>query len=123
MIVTIVIVVIIAVIAVFAVRQTIKIFTGKGGGRHGSGNTTAKRVKVSDKDESHYPYVEDFNIGGMSCDACASNVESAINALGDIWARVSWENGIAHVLSKQPIEEDAIKSAVSDAGYYLAHTQ
>ncbi len=122
MIVTIVIIVVIAILVVFAVRKAIKTFTGKGGGCHGSDNTTAKRVKVSDKDESHYPYVEDFNIEGMSCDACASNVESAINALGDIWARVSWENGTAHVLAKQPIQQDVIESAVSDAGYYLART-
>ncbi len=122
MITTVVIVAVLVVLVILAVRLLIKTFGGKGGGCHGGGSSTVKRVQVADKNEANYPFAQDFKIGGMSCDNCACNVEHAINSIDETWARVSWEDGTAHVLAKQPIEEEAIKSAVSDAGYYVVRS-
>lgn len=117
---TAVILAVILVLAVFSARRMYRSFSGKGG-CHGGGCDApagAKRVKVADTDESHYPYSEDIAVGGMTCERCAKNVENALNAVEGTWARVDLPSGTAHVLSKQPIDADALRKAVTDAGYY-----
>ena len=36
-----------------------------------------KKVKVKDKDPSHYPYEKILKIDGMTCGNCANRVENA----------------------------------------------
>ena len=55
----------------------------------------------------------------MTCDHCVKNVENALNAIEGTWAKVDLESGTAHVLSKQPIDNEQLKKAVTDAGYYI----
>lgn len=110
--------ILILVIAVFACRRMFRVFFGTSD-CCGSGGAKAKRVRVADTDEAHYPYVEDVQVGGMTCPACASAVENALNALGGTWARVDADAGSAHVLSKRPLDADEIRGAVADAGYYV----
>lgn len=119
---TAIVLVLILVIAVFACRRMFRVFFGTsdccGGG--GGGGAKAKRVRVADTDEAHYPYVQDVQVGGMTCPACANAVENALNALGDTWARVDVDAGSAHVLSKRPLDAEEIRDAVAGAGYYMA---
>ena len=79
----------------------------------------AKRVVVSDTDESHYPYTDELLIGGMSCDGCAQNVQNALNAIEGTWATVTYSDHTAKIRSKTPIDRDALEKAVKDAGYYV----
>lgn len=121
---TFVILLVILVLAAFSARRLIRSFSGKGG-CHGGGSSapSAKRVKVSDTDESHYPYAEDIKISGMTCDRCRAAVESALNAVDGTWARVDLPSGTAHVLSKQPIDRAALDRAIVEAGYYVSTAQ
>lgn len=120
---TVILLAIIVVICVFAGKRVYKTFSLKGGGCacHGGGDEPAspKRVRVTDTDKSHYPYEEDLSISGMTCDHCVKNVENALNAIEGTWAKVDLESGAAHVLSKQPIDNEQLKKAVTDAGYYI----
>ena len=85
----------------------------------GASGRKAKKVVVSDTDESHYPYSDELLIGGMSCDGCAQNVENALNAQDGVWATVAFADHTARVRSKKPIDREALEAAVRDAGYYV----
>lgn len=75
------------------------------------------RVSVVDHDESHYPYVYELRVSGMSCGHCATTVEDALNALGGTWATVDLRAGRARVLSKAELDPAALLASVREAGY------
>lgn len=76
-------------------------------------------VRVTDRDEGHYPYVADLQIAGMSCERCASRVTRALDSVSGTWATVDLSSRTAHVRSKSPIKLDAYRAAVSEAGYHV----
>ena len=113
---------VVVVLMVFAGKRVYKTFSLKGGGCacHGGGNEpVVKKVRVTDTDKSHYPYEEDLLISGMTCERCVRNVENALNAVEGTWAKVDLASETAHVLSKQPIDGEKLKQAVTEAGYYV----
>lgn len=118
---TAVILIIIAVLAVFAGRKMIATWTGRRDCCGSGGDVAAKpkKVKVTDTDEANYPYVEDIKVSGLACEECVKTVENALNALGDTWATVDLRSGNAHIRSKKPIDVEAAKKAVTNAGYYI----
>ncbi len=59
-----------------------------------------------------------LNITGMSCAHCAARVEKALQAVeGVTTVEVNHKKGTAIVTSTAPLNEDALKSAVQEAGY------
>lgn len=78
-----------------------------------------KKVKVDDRDESHYPYKAAVTIDGMICAHCVRNVENALNSLPGTWAKVDLGQKKAEVLSKEPIAEKTLRQAVKDSGYTM----
>lgn len=114
--------IVLAVIAVgmfFGLRRIAASTHGKSCCSDGTSGRKAKSVVVTDTDESHYPYSEELLIGGMSCDGCAQNVANALNALNGIWATVTYADHTARVRSKNPIDREALETAVKDSGYYV----
>ena len=73
--------------------------------------------RVEDTDESHYPFRYYVSIDGMKCSNCATNVENAINALGDTWAHVELGRHRAEVLSKKEKTEEDLVRALKGTGY------
>lgn len=115
-------IVVLAVIAIglfFGFRRIAASTRGKSCCSDGASAKKAKRVAVSDTDESHYPCSDEVLIGGMSCDGCAQNVENALNALDGVWATVTFADHTARVRSKHPVDREALEAAVKDAGYYV----
>lgn len=88
-----------------------------GGGCCGQRDAAEKRVKVEDRDKSHYPYEETLTIDGMTCSNCVRRVENALNGLDGVWASVSLEKGTAAVRMKRPVDDQVVKQAVRDKGY------
>lgn len=76
-----------------------------------------KRVKVKDKDPSHYPYVKALKIDGMTCANCSNRVENALNHLEGVYASVDLMKEEAIVRMKEPLEDQVLKKAVAAAGY------
>lgn len=123
------IIVILAVVALcgFAVYRVYGIAAGKKGccSDEGTGVTTCNTEQVSaadgpeDKDESHYPYVQTFEIGGMTCQNCVNHVTRALNSIEGTWAQVTLAGGQARILSKNPIDVDAYRAVVEKEGYRL----
>ncbi len=123
---TFVLLAIIVVGMLFALRRTYRVFSLKddccGGGAKDS-SKKFKAVKVEDTDEANYKHALDVKIGGMTCEKCVQNVQNAINSIGegDVWARVDLDTRMAHVLSKEPIDQAAVEAAVEQAGYFVSH--
>jgi len=90
-----------------------------GGGCCPEHREAEKRVAVTDKDKSHYPYALALEIGGMTCDNCARKVENALNSLEGVWASVSISGHSARVLCKSQPDEAAVRRAVRQAGYVI----
>ncbi len=119
MVATVIICVVIAVCMVFALRRAIRTFSGDGSCCGGKSKKKVRRVNVSDKNEANYPYTTDIPVGGMTCEKCVSAVENTLNAFDGVWARVDLKAKNAHVLSKQPLDMEAVSDAIREAGYYV----
>lgn len=83
----------------------------------GAPETGPKRLRVADRDASHYPYQTFLDIGGMTCSGCAARVENALNEIPGTWASVSIADKRALVRSKGVPDEQALRDAVTGAGY------
>lgn len=112
-----VILLVLAVVVVFAVRGTIK-KVKYGGGCCGTKEPITK-VRVSDKDPSHYNEHYSLHIDGMTCQNCQRRVENALNKMEGVWAKVDLAGATADVRSKKAYTEDEFRKTVQDAGYIL----
>ena len=92
---------------------------GCGCGCAGGGEPHVTRPKVVDTNEEHYPCVVDLTVEGMRCERCLAAVESALDALGGVWARASLPDRV-RVLSKEPLDRAQLVAAVEAAGYRVA---
>lgn len=86
------------------------------------GESDEKRVRVRDKNPSHYPYEVNMTIKGMTCSHCKLRVENALNSLEGVWAKVDLDKGIALIRMKSEISEEMLERAVKDAGYQVGET-
>ncbi len=117
---------VILVAMAFAGRRMYRVFSLKDdccGGGSKDFSKKFKATKVEDTNEENYGYATDLKIGGMTCEKCVKNVQNAINAIdaGNVWARVNLDTKMAHILSKAPLDQAAIESAVEQAGYFVSH--
>lgn len=83
----------------------------------GSGTDSVKKVKTTDKDASHYPYLCEIEVEGMTCSNCKKHVENAFNEKEGFWAKVNLEKKIATIHMKEDVPEYEIRSIISKAGY------
>lgn len=62
-----------------------------------------------------------YTVSGMTCAHCVSSVSAEVGALpGVSGVQVDLANGEVAVTSEQPLEIDAVRGAVEEAGYELA---
>ena len=95
----------------------------RGGGCCGAHDPAEKKIKVADRDQSHYPYSVTLSIDGMTCSNCSRRVENALNKLDGVWATVDLGNGKANVRLKNQPDEAALRQAVRQAGYLVLAVQ
>ena len=107
-----------AALVIYALRGTVLKARGKSKSSC-CGTPEAKAHKVDDTDEAHYPFTYDLTIGGMACSNCARAVENALNGTDGVWARVDLGKKRAHVLTKQPMEEDDFRQMLSLTDYEI----
>ncbi len=112
---TFVIVLILVVIGVFGVKSYCKKLSS--GCCGASSGPSEKKMKVKDRDKSHYPYRKILSIDGMVCGNCSTRVENGLNRLDGVWAVVDLAKGQADVRMKEPLDEQVLKQAVRDTGY------
>lgn len=102
--------------AVLVVRSYVKRLNSGCCGTSGDG--AVKRIKVSDRNKSHYPYSFVMKVDGMVCSNCAARIENALNAFDGVWASADVGNGTVTVLSKSVQNEDFLRNTVNNIGAY-----
>ena len=60
-----------------------------------------------------------LTVEGMSCGHCSARVENALNAIEGVSAKVDLEAKTAVVTYPDTVTVDALKAAVTDAGYSI----
>ena len=115
MVATIVICVVIVGIIVLGMRHYRK--TMRSGCCGGDSDAAPKRIKVQDRDLSHYPYEKVLDINGMTCQSCVTHVQNALNSLDGVYSKVDLSKKKAVVHMKKDLPEPVLRKAVADAGY------
>jgi len=77
------------------------------------------RVKVKDKNKSHYPYTYRLKIDGMHCSGCVRKLENAFHSEEGLWADVSLEKREVLLRSKSELESRRVGKIVAGAGFTL----
>ena len=88
-----------------------------GGGCCGPHEAAEKKMRVADRDKSHYPYTAVLRVDGMTCSNCVRRVENSLNRLDGVWAEADLGQETARVRMKRPLEDRVLADAVRDAGY------
>ena len=101
--------------AILSLRKRIK-YGSSCCGTHDAGPS---KVRVRDKNKSHYRYSYTLSVDGMHCSNCARRVENALNSKDGVWATVKLEDKSVLVRSKNPLESKEISSLISLEGYTL----
>lgn len=84
-----------------------------------TGESPVKKVRVADRDISHYPYTAELTVSGMTCAKCALRVENSLNSIQGIWAQVDMGKKTAVVRGKQVLDYDNLSQAVRQSGYLV----
>ncbi len=117
MIVTVIICVLLLLICIFAVRSYAKRLSS--GCCGAAGEKKEKKVKVEDRDASHYPITKLLSIDGMTCGNCVRRVENSLNRLDGVWAEADLSSGTVRVRMKRDMEDAVLRQTVREAGYAL----
>ena len=108
---------VIIIIAIFAVINYIKKIKSGNCCSSGGAFQTIEKVKVKDKNKNNYPYKQIIKIGGMTCKHCAKIIENNFNKIGDVYAKVSFNNEEAVILTKKQLENKVFEEAIKQSGY------
>lgn len=104
----------------YAIYATVQKARGKAKSSCCGSAETVLPKPVDDMDESHYPFKYNVVIDGMTCSNCASRVQNAINAGGDMWAHVNLGRHRAEVLAKSEKTENDFVRLLGNTGYKVA---
>lgn len=76
-----------------------------------------KRIKVKDKNKSHYPYQLELKVSGIHCQNCCIRIENAFNKKEGTFAKVNTDNNVLTILSKEELDSDQCIETVKSLGY------
>lgn len=62
-------------------------------------------------------------VEGMMCEHCQSHVQSALDAIEGIEAKVNLAKKTAFITVKQPVTDDVLRKAIEDAGYSVVEVK
>ena len=66
-------------------------------------------------------HVSSFTVSGMTCGHCVTSVTEEVQEIPGVTdVRVDLAGGALSVTSSQPLDPDAVRAAVDEAGYRLA---
>ena len=98
----------------FGIRSTVKHVKGEGGCCGGGSYVKVKRKKLKQVIKQRTVIIE-----GMTCEHCKSRVESRLNALDGVAARVNLKKKTAVVSMEKDVSDEEIKTAIENAGYQV----
>ena len=107
-----IIIVILVILIIIGISSTIKHFKGEGGCCGGGSSVKVKRKKLKQVVKERTVTIE-----GMTCEHCKARVESRLNELDGVSAKVNLKRKTAVVSMEKDVEDEVIKKAIEDAGY------
>lgn len=78
-----------------------------------------KKIKVKDKNKSHYQFVYVLKVDGMHCANCARRIENAFNSDKDRWALADIGKREVLIRSKHEENEGELRSITAMTGYTM----
>ena len=81
------------------------------------------KIKVKDKNKSHYPYTYLIKVDGMHCSGCVRKLENAFHKEDGLWATVSLEKKEVLLRSKKELENRDMGRIVSSVGFTMLSTE
>ena len=79
--------------------------------------------KYTIKEDSDMDKTTVLTVEGMSCGHCSARVEKALNAVAGVSAKVDLAAKTASIVHPASVTVDALKAAVTDAGYSVSKVQ
>lgn len=103
---------ILIILIIIGIRSSVKHFKGEGGCCGGGSSVKVKRKKLKQVVKQRIVIIE-----GMTCEHCQARVESRLNALDGVSAKVNLKRKTAVVSMEKEVEDEEIKKAIENAGY------
>ena len=85
----------------------------------GEHDAADKKIKVADRNKSHYPFVYLLNVDGMHCANCARRIENAFNEDKERWASADIGKRQVIVRSKHDENESELRTITAMTGYTM----
>lgn len=103
---------ILIILIIIGIRSGIKHFKGEGGCCGGGSSIKVKRKKLKQIVKQRTVVID-----GMTCEHCKARVESRLNSLDGVLAKVNLKRKTAVVSMEKDVEDEVIKKAIENAGY------
>lgn len=107
-----VIVGILIILIIIGMRSGVKHIKGEGGCCGGGSSVKVKRKKLKRVVKQRTVVIE-----GMTCEHCKARVESRLNELDGVSAKVNLKRKTAVVSMEKEVEDEEIKKAIENVGY------
>lgn len=111
-----VIVGILLILIIIGMRSGVKHFKGEGGCCGGGSSVKVKRKKLKQVIKQRTVVIE-----GMTCEHCKTRVESRLNELDGVSARVNLKKKTAVVSMEKDVADEVIQKAIENAGYEVVN--
>ncbi len=85
----------------------------------GTHDPLPKKIRVADRNASHYTHCYRLTVDGMHCSNCVRHVENALNALDGVWATVNLADKSVLLRAKIPLSERDLSQTIAGAGYTM----
>ncbi len=115
---TIIVVLILVAVIGIAIFSTVKRIR-YGSSCCGEKDPIQAKIKVKDKNKSHYPYVYQLKVDGMHCSGCVRKLENAFHSEEGMWAVVSLERKEVLLRSKRELENREMGRVVASSGFTM----
>ena len=103
---------ILIILIIIGIRSGVKHFKGEGGCCGGGSSVKVKRKKLKQVVKQRTVVID-----GMTCEHCKARVESRLNSLDGVLAKVNLKRKTAVVSMENDVEDEVIKKAIENAGY------
>ncbi|NLF35208.1 MAG: heavy metal translocating P-type ATPase [Clostridiales bacterium] len=80
----------------------------------------APRIEPAGKEKGEKNVEKKMIVEGMTCTHCSGRVEKALNAMDGVSATVDLERKTANVTLTAPVSDEALRAAVTEAGYEVS---
>ncbi|MCR4648368.1 MAG: heavy-metal-associated domain-containing protein [Lachnospiraceae bacterium] len=85
----------------------------------GEKDAAPSKIKVKDRNKSHYRYIYYLEVDGMHCSGCVRKIENEFNKNEGMWAKADLENKQVKLLSKNEVDRNLASKIVSDSGFTM----